>query len=71
MGVEYFYGDTNLCKLEVQSIFAVLVRIVRRTQSNIDNGAFCKNNYLKYWQKSSRVDVPLGTKYASAIFQFV
>ena len=71
MGVEYLYGDTNLCKLEVQSIFAILVSSVRRTQSNIDNGAFCKNDYLKYWQKSSHVDVPLVTKYASAIFQFV
>ena len=71
MGVEYLYGDTNLCKLEVQSIFAILVSSVRRTQSNIDNGAFCKNNCLKYWQKSSHVDVSLVTKYASAIFQFV
>ena len=43
LAVEYLYGETNLCKLEVHSIFAILARGVFRTQSNIYDGAFHKN----------------------------
>ena len=38
------FGDINLCKFEVHSTFAVLVRGVFRTQSKIYDGVFCKNS---------------------------
>ena len=37
--IECPYGETNLGKLEVQSIFSILVRDVFRTRSNIYNEA--------------------------------
>ena len=44
MAVECLSGDTNLCKLEVHSIFAILARCVFTAQSNIDDRASCKNS---------------------------
>ena len=45
LAVECLYGDTNLCKLEVHNIIAILIRDVFRTQLNIYDGAFCQNSY--------------------------
>ena len=42
--VECLYGDSNLYKLQVHSIFAILARGVFRTQLNTCDRTFCKNN---------------------------
>ena len=69
MAVEYLYGDTNLCNLEVHSIFAILARGVLRTQSNIYDGVFCKRlNAVNCFCKISTIDVQLGSKYVSVGF---
>ena len=44
MAVECLYEDTNLCKLEVHSIFAILAKGLFRIESNICDEAFWKNN---------------------------
>ena len=44
LAVECLYGDTNLCKLEVHSLFAILVRDVFRTQLNNYDEAFLENS---------------------------
>ena len=40
LAVKCLYGGTSLCKLEVQSIFAILVRKGFITQSKMYDGAF-------------------------------
>ena len=42
LAVECLYGDTRLCKVEVNSIFTILARGVFRSQLNIFDVGFCK-----------------------------
>ena len=57
----------SLCKLEVQSIFAILATNVFVTQSKMYDEAFLKKyiksfSRLSFWQKSAIIDVQEGSK---------
>ena len=68
LAVKCLYGGTSLCKLEVQSIFAILVRKGFITESKMYDGAFLQKKLKRllafsFLDKNSTIDVQIGSKY--------